>query len=87
MVITVNDAPADIADGAVINTTLAYQDIFVSDSEIMDENNMLCVGTGVTNIKFKYPLFWPGVLVSIVGFCGMRAIWILACKDYGKKKD
>lgn len=87
MVITVNDAPADIADGAVINTTLAYQDIFVSDSEIMDENNMLCVGTGVTNIKFKYPLFWPGVLVSIVGFCGMSAIWILACKDYGKKKD
>lgn len=53
----------------------------------MDENNMLCVGTGVTNIKFKYPLFWPGVLVSIVGFCGMSAIWILACKDYGKKKD
>lgn len=90
MVITVSDIPAGIEAGAVINTTLAYQDIFVSDSEIVDENNMLCVGMGETNIKFKYPLFWPGLLVSIAGLGGMSAIWIFAYKSrnsYRKKKN
>ncbi len=81
MVITVSDTLANPSGGAVINTTLAYQDIFVSDSDILDENNLLCVGTGVTNIKFKYPLFWPGLLMSIAGLGGMSAIWIFTCKS------
>lgn len=77
MVISVSDAPADIADGAVINTTLAYQDIFVSDSEISDENNLLCVGTGVTRIKFKYPKLGVGILFSLAGVLGMAAIFFV----------
>ena len=77
MVISVSDAPADIADGAVINTTLAYQDIFVSDSEIADENNLLCVGTGVTRIEFKYPKLGVGILFSLAGVFGMAAIFFV----------
>lgn len=79
MVIT-TDQTSTIPDGSYINTTLAYQDIFVSDSDISEENNLLCVKPGVTTIKFRYPLFLPGMLVSMIGLLGMVVIWIFARK-------
>lgn len=79
MVIT-TDQTSDIPDGSYINTTLAYQDIFVSDSDISEENNLLCVKPGVTTIKFRYPMLLPGMLVSMIGLLGMVGIWIFARK-------
>ncbi|MBR4795998.1 MAG: hypothetical protein IK050_06125 [Lachnospiraceae bacterium] len=50
-----------------VNTTFAYHDIFVTDDNIREENHFLIVDKGETVIKFKYPYFWPGLLVSIAG--------------------
>ena len=80
MVITTDTDSVSIPDGSYINTTLAYQDIFVSDSYISDENNLLCVEPGTTTIKFRYPKFWLGALVSMVGLAGMVIICMIAGK-------
>lgn len=50
-----------------VNTTLAYHDIFVTEQPISEDNHLMYVDKGETVIKFKYPYFWPGLLVSIAG--------------------
>lgn len=50
-----------------VNTTIAYQDNFVSDSEIKNSNNLLIVNKGVTVIDIKYPYLAKGLIVSALG--------------------
>jgi uncharacterized membrane protein len=54
-------------ENVYLNTTLAFQDIFTSDSSLLDDNNLLYVKAGTTEIHFKYPLLLPGVIVSVLG--------------------
>lgn len=50
-----------------VNTTLAVHDIFVTEQEISEQNNMLCVNQGTTVIRLKYPYLKEGGLISIAG--------------------
>lgn len=69
--------PLDISyskDGIVIespennvNTTLAFQDIFVSDQKLEKKNNLLIVDKGTTEITFQYPLEKKARAFSIIG--------------------
>lgn len=74
------------ADGIVIqteqdnvNTGLAYLDSFATEQTVEEENNLLIVGKGTTEIRFTYPYFTEGILLSIVGaavlICGGIWIW------------
>ena len=74
------------ADGIVIqteqdnvNTGLAYLDSFATNQKAEEENNLLIVGKGTTEIRFTYPYFMEGILLSIAGAvilaCG--AVWML----------
>lgn len=70
---------------AVINTTLAYQDIFDSDRPIERQNNLLKTASGETRITFHYPLLKPGIAVSLLGLLMVviPGAWSIF---YGKKK-
>lgn len=50
-----------------VNTTLAYQDIFKSEQEISNENNLLKIKEKDTVIEMYYPQFYVGMAVSILG--------------------
>lgn len=56
-----------VSDYDNVNTTFAYQDIFITEQSISEDNHLMYVDKGETIIKFKYPYFWPGLLVSIAG--------------------
>lgn len=50
-----------------VNTTIAYQDIFESNQEIAEENNLLVLKGKNAVIKMHYPMFKAGLMVSILG--------------------
>lgn len=54
-------------EDGLINTTLAYQDIFESEKPIGRQNNLLQVSSKETRINFHYPLFLPGLCLSGLG--------------------
>ena len=56
-----------------VNTTLAYHNMFMSDSAIYRDNNLLMVGKGETHISFEYPYLMAGLICSF----GTLAIMIL----------
>lgn len=72
-----NVVPVEIsysADGIVIqtqqdnvNTGLAYLDSFSTKQEVKEENHLLIVNKGVTEIHFTYPYFLEGILLSVAG--------------------
>lgn len=64
-----------------VNTTLAFQDNFRSDSSIYEDNNLLVVDEGVTNIKIYYKYLIIGLICSAAGYGLMLAIfWKLELK-------
>ena len=56
-----------------VNTTLAFQDNFVSDRPIAEEDHMLVVESGSTTIRIIYKHLIPGILCSLAGcvLCGL----------------
>ncbi|NCB42711.1 MAG: 6-pyruvoyl tetrahydrobiopterin synthase [Clostridia bacterium] len=50
-----------------VNTTLAFQDIFVSDQTLEEKNNLLIVDKGKTEISFQYPMEGKAKVYSILG--------------------
>ena len=50
-----------------VNTTLAYQDNFVSDTPLYNENHMLVMDGTSAMIQIVYPHLYLGLLVSICG--------------------
>ena len=50
-----------------VNTTLAFQDTFTSQSKISSMNNFLIVNKGTTVISMKYPYLFIGVIISLLG--------------------
>ncbi len=69
--------------GGKINTTLAYQDNFRSDQEIINQNNLLTVTEPHTEIKIVYPYLIEGLTVSAAGALGIA---ILLYFLYRKKR-
>jgi uncharacterized membrane protein len=69
-----------------INTTIAYQDIFQSDRDIYEENNLLEVKAGVTLISLTYPMWKAGLLVSAFGLLGGVGMVTILCFSKKDKK-
>lgn len=61
-----------------VNTTLSYHNIFQSDRELTEENRLLKVDAGTTDIQLEYPYLWQGILLSAAGVLLMAAQWIMA---------
>jgi 6-pyruvoyl tetrahydropterin synthase-like protein len=57
--------------GGSVNTTLAYQDDFRSDQNIINQNNMLVVDKPHTEIRIVYPYLFEGLAVSASGLLGI----------------
>jgi len=74
-------------DDAVIDTTLAYQDIFASDRQIREQNHLLQVASGETRITFHYPLLMPGICVSILGVIGAIAMFLWEALDQKRRQQ
>lgn len=50
-----------------VNTTLAYQDNFVSEDDITNENHLLIVSKEQTRIELVYPYYKKGLLCTVFG--------------------
>lgn len=50
-----------------VNTGLAYLDSFSTEQETKEENNLLIVQKGTTEIHFTYPYFAEGMFLTIAG--------------------
>lgn len=51
----------------MVNTSLAYHEMFESNEYIGEENNLLYVNSGTTRINMKFPYFYQGLAAMIVG--------------------
>ncbi len=70
--ISVKDESITIdSPGGVVNTTLAYQDVFISNQKIEELNNQLFVTEKKTEIHMVYPFLRNGLLISILGLIGL----------------
>ena len=56
-----------------VNTTIAYQDNFVTDRPCEKEEHLLLADGGTTKIAIVYPHKRAGVLLSIFGLC----LWLI----------
>lgn len=68
-----------------INTTLAYQDNFVAETEMWQENNLLYVKEKATEIDIVYPRKNLGIAASILGL--MAAMGLILVQMREKKKE
>jgi len=50
-----------------VNTSLAFIDIFDSNKEIREKNNLIVVDEGTTTITMRYPYFTEGLLLTMLG--------------------
>ena len=55
------------SDVDMVNTSLAYHNMFESDGNIEEENNLLYVHSGTTQIDMKFPYFYQGFVSMIIG--------------------
>lgn len=65
----------------IINTTIAYQDIFESAQEINEKNNLLVIQDADTEIVMHYPLFTAGLAVSLLGLLGGMVMFLILQKE------
>lgn len=56
-----------LSDDTGVNTTLAYQDNFVSEDDIEDENHLLIVNQKETQIQLVYPHYRKGLCCTVIG--------------------
>lgn len=63
-----------------VNTTLAFQDNFVSNKSIYAKNNMLYVNSGDTLINLVYPHLGISAFVSLIGFISCIGCWKISKK-------
>ena len=70
-----------------VNTTIAYQDNFVSSDHILEQNNLLFVTQKHTEITIVYPYLKQGIILSIIGLLGI-VLWeiLILFFDRMKKK-
>lgn len=70
-----------------INTTLAFQDNFVSDTEMWQENNLLFVKEKNTKIDIVYPKKSIGIAVSIFGLLAAAGLVVLQAVQGKQRKE
>lgn len=71
------------SEKANVNTTLAFQDNFVSEQLIYEKNNLLMIGDTHVEIDIVYPLWLEGMLVSVFGLicAGVLLVWVMRKKE------
>lgn len=79
------DIDADFDQETGVNTSIAAQDIFTSDQEISEQMNLLVVHEKHTEITFVYPMFIPGMIVTMFG-CLSFVLCIYMDRHIRKKK-
>ena len=72
-----------------VNTTLAAHDSFKGEYTV--KNHLMHVNKGTTVIKMKYPYFWPGLMLSLLGVlllvvCARQPIYHMAMRNIEKEK-
>lgn len=68
LTLTITDNTITIhSEQADVNTTLAYQDNFLTEQTIYEENNLLYISDEDVTIRIVYPCAKKGGLVSLVG--------------------
>lgn len=72
-----------------VNTTLASHDSF--EGEYTVKNHLMHVNKGTTVIEMKYPYFWPGLMLSLLGVlllvvCARQPIYHMAMRKIEKEK-
>ncbi len=70
---------------ANVNTTIAYQDNFVSEDGIMNQNHLLFVTKEHTEITLFYPHLKEGLIVSLTGALAM-IVWAVIIKLIDRRK-
>ena len=60
-----------VSPESVVNTSLAYHDIFQSKQKIWEENHLLLVNSGTTLITLVRPYFWQGIILSLAGIMAL----------------
>lgn len=68
-----------------VNTTLAFQDNFVSKQSIYSENNLLIVDEKHTEIDIVYPHFALGLATSVIGV--LLGVGMIVIKNHKKHQD
>lgn len=63
-----------------VNTALAWHDSFDSDRPIAEDNHLVHVDSGTTEITFTYPYFRYGLLVSALGLLLLLALAVFRKK-------
>ena len=61
-----------------LNSGIAYQDIFMSDRQISEDNNLLVVDSGNTIIRVVYPHLMRGIIATGVGLL-LCMIFLIYC--------
>lgn len=68
-----------------VNTTIAYQDNFVSNDNIQEQNNLLYVTKKHTEIRLVYPHYRQGLIVSFAGIIG-TLLWMAIIRVIDRRK-
>lgn len=68
-----------------VNTTIAYQDNFLSEDGIMNHNNLLYVTKKHTEITLVYPYLRQGLLVSEAGTAAL-IIWLITIAELDRRR-
>lgn len=63
-----------------VNTTIAYLDSYSSASKISNNQNLLEIKKGQTNIKVVYPYLTSGIGLSLIGLMGFGILLIFIYK-------
>lgn len=64
-----------------VDTGLSFHDIFHSEQKLYRKNNLLYIDKGTTIIKMKYPYFWSGLFVTILGVV-LSILFVIYRKQY-----
>ena len=68
-----------------VNTSLTYHEMFESERKLEEQNNLLYVNSGKTEIAMNYPYFYLGLVVSVAGFIlSILFLWWVRRKTVGK---
>jgi len=64
---------------------LTYHEMFESERKLEEQNNLLYVNSGKTEIAMNYPYFYLGLVVSVAGFIlSILFLWWVRRKTVGK---
>ena len=67
-----------------VNTSVAYHKMFSGSQDIEEENNLLYVHEGTTEIKIKYMYFYQGLAVTVLGIFFTAALIYLHIKRFNR---